>query len=231
MPMIRDRILDIRERIEAVCQKLGRDSQEIVLVGITKYADAPTIKDAIDAGLQDIGENRVQDAGKKFRILDSLNVKAKRHLVGHLQTNKIKQAVELFDIIQSVDSLKLAQELDKQGQILNKIVNILVEVNTSGEEQKFGVSPSEVIPLIEQILDLKRVNVLGLMTIASQTADQNVVRKNFRELKNLFDRVKKDFKGQERLSMRHLSMGMSNDFEIAIEEGSNMVRVGSAIFT
>ena len=133
--MIRERILGIKERIKAVCQKIGRKPEEIVLVGITKYADAQTIKEAIDAGLQDIGENRIQDAAEKFQILNSLNAKATRHLVGHLQTNKAKHAVELFDIIQSVDSFKLAEELDKHAQ---QSVNILIEVNTSGEEQKLA---------------------------------------------------------------------------------------------
>ena len=228
--MIGDKVLAIRERIKAVCQRVGRNPQEIALIGITKYATAETIKEAIDAGLHDIGENRVQDAAQKFRILDSLNAQSTRHLVGHLQTNKAKQAVQLFDVIQSVDSLKLAQELQKHAGESGRPAKIFIEVNTSKEEQKYGLSSSEVIPLIEKILTLKNIQIFGLMTIASQTEDQSIVRNNFRELKSLFDKVKKDFKGQERLFLQHLSMGMSNDFEIAIEEGSNMVRVGSAIF-
>ena len=228
--MIKERLAQVHKDIEAVCKRIGRNHKEIILVGASKYADAATIKEAVAAGLKHIGENKVQDAMEKFVILDQEHVHVTRHMLGHLQTNKAKNAVEIFDMIQSVDSIKLADEIEKHAARLNKMMEILVEVNTSGEEQKFGVLEAEVLPLIEEISRCEHIRLSGLMTMAPYTQDKGIIRKCFRDLRELFDAVEDEHATHPRVAMKYLSMGMSEDYEIAIEEGSNMVRIGRAIF-
>ena len=228
--MIKERLVQIHKDIEAVCKRIGRNHKEIILVGASKYADAAQIKEAVAAGLKHIGENKVQDAMEKFILLDKEHVHVTRHMLGHLQTNKARPAVEIFDLIQSVDSIKLADEIEKHAVRLDKTVEILVEVNTSGEEQKFGVQANEVLPLIEEISRCEHIRLSGLMTMAPFTKDQGVVRKCFRDLRELFDAVEDEYATHPRVAMKYLSMGMTEDYAIAIEEGSNMVRIGRAIF-
>ena len=227
--MIRDNIKAVREHISSICRNLNKDPGEITLVGVTKYADADQIKEAVEVGLTDIGENRVQDAQKKFPILDDA-APVTKHFIGHLQTNKVKQALEIFDIIQSVDSLRLAQEIDKRVEVAVKTAEILFQVNTSGEDQKFGISKSKAIEIIKQLQDLKNIRVLGLMTIAPLTEDKDMIRACFRDLRLLFEEINTKFSNADNITMKYLSMGMTNDYEIALEEGANMVRIGSAIF-
>ncbi len=228
--MIKERLSQIHKDIEAVCKRIGRNPKEITLIGASKYADAPTIKEAVAAGLKHIGENKVQDAMDKFTILDQEHVRVTRHMLGHLQTNKARHAVEIFDMIQSVDSIKLADEIEKHAAKLNKTMEILIEVNTSQEEQKFGLHENEVLPLIEEISRCEHIRLSGLMTMAPYTQDKDVIRKCFRELRELFDAVEDEYATHPRVEMKYLSMGMSEDYAIAIEEGSNMVRIGRAIF-
>ena len=228
--MIKERLSQIHKDIEAVCKRIGRNPKEIILVGASKYADAFAIKEAVAAGLKHIGENRVQDAMEKFVILDQEHVHVTRHMLGHLQTNKAKTAVEIFDLIQSVDSIRLADEIEKHAAKLNKTMEIFVEVNTSGEEQKFGVPVDEVLPLIEEISRCEHIRLSGLMTMAPYTPDKGIIRKCFRDLRELFDAVEDEHATHPRVEMKYLSMGMSEDYAIAIEEGSNMVRIGRAIF-
>ena len=228
--MIKDRLAKVHKDIEAVCNRIGRNPKEIILVGASKYADALQIKEAVAAGLKHIGENRVQDALEKFAILDKEHVHVTRHMLGHLQTNKAKHAVEIFDLIQSVDSIHLADEIEKHAVKLNKTGEILVEVNTSGEDQKFGVPLDGVLPLIEEISRCEHIRLSGLMTMAPFTKDQGVIRKCFRDLRELFDAVEDEYATHPRVEMKCLSMGMTEDYAIAIEEGSNMVRIGRAIF-
>ncbi|MBI3618272.1 MAG: YggS family pyridoxal phosphate-dependent enzyme [Candidatus Omnitrophica bacterium] len=228
--MIKDRLAKVHKDIEAVCKRIGRNYKEIILVGATKYADAAQIKEAAAAGLKHIGENRVQDALEKFAVLDQEHVHATRHMLGHLQTNKAGDAVEIFDLIQSVDSIRLADEIEKHAVKLNKMVEVLVEVNTSGEEQKFGVLEAEVLPLIEEISRCEHIRLSGLMTMAPYTPDKGIIRKCFRDLRELFDAVEDEYATHPRVAMKYLSMGMTEDYAIAIEEGSNMVRIGRAIF-
>ena len=228
--MIKDNLKRVHEDIHAVCKRIGRNPKEVILVGATKYADAAKIKEAVAAGLAHIGENRVQDAEEKFTALNQQHVRATRHMLGHLQTNKAKTAVEIFDLIQSVDSSRLALEIEKHAADLNKMADILVEVNTSGEAQKFGAPPDDVLPLIEDISRCPHIRLSGLMTMAPYTQDQKVIRKCFRDLRELFDAVEDDFVTHPRVEMKYLSMGMSDDYAIALEEGSNMVRIGRAIF-
>lgn len=228
--MLKDHLEAVEGRIASVCRRIGRDPSEVILVGATKYSEAPQIQEALQAGLKHIGENRVQDAQRKFPELERLGVKAVRHMIGHLQTNKVKQAVQLFDLIQSVDSVRLAEEIEKEAAKLAKTVDILIEVNTSGEEQKFGVRPQEITPLIEEISRCPHIRLLGLMTMAPFIEDQAVIRRCFRNLRELFDAVSKQFAVSSNIQMKYLSMGMTSDYEIALEEGSNMVRIGRAIF-
>ncbi len=228
--MIQDNIARILDQIEAACRKVERNSSEIILVGVTKFANAAEIKEAVNAGLTHIGENKVQEARKKFSILDDFGGNVTRHMIGHLQTNKVKQVLEIFDCIQSVDSIKLAAAIEKQAAKQNKAIDILIQVNTAEERQKFGIAPSEVFTLIESIAEFDHVHLCGLMAIAPLGKDEEVIRKCFRDLRFLRDQVIQRFSGNDRIAMKYLSMGMTGDFEIAIEEGANMVRIGRAIF-
>ncbi|MCK5179360.1 MAG: YggS family pyridoxal phosphate-dependent enzyme [Candidatus Omnitrophica bacterium] len=220
----------IFSQIEAVCHETGRVSSEITVVGVTKFVDVPQIQEAIEAGLKHIGESKVQEARKKFPGLGNSDIKVTRHMIGHLQTNKVKAALEVFDCIQSVDSLKLAAAIEEQAAKLNRSIDILIQVNTAGEEQKFGIDPSEVFTIIKQVIAFKHVCLQGLMTVAPLTDDKEVVRKCFRDLRLLSEEIVNKFSGDDRVAMTHLSMGMTQDYEIALEEGANMVRIGRAIF-
>tara|TARA_B100000745_G_scaffold224312_1_gene149911 strand:+ start:75 stop:761 length:687 start_codon:yes stop_codon:yes gene_type:complete len=227
--MIRENIQRVQENITAVCNTIGIDPQHITLVGVTKYAETAHIQEALDAGLKDIAENKVQEAQRKFPEL-KLSEGCCRHMIGHLQSNKVKQALAHFDLIQSVDSLKLAAEIDKQSAKLDQTTPILIQVNTSGEEQKYGIAPENVEELLENIIKMPHVHVQGLMTMAPFTEEESIIRDCFRGLKNIFEDIKMNFMNAPNISMQHLSMGMSGDYTIALEEGSNMVRIGSAIF-
>ena len=228
--MIQDNIVRIFSQIEAVCHETGRVSSEITVVGVTKFVDVPQIQEAIEAGLKHIGESKVQEARKKFPGLGNSDIKVTRHMIGHLQTNKVKSALEVFDCIQSVDSLKLAVAIEEQAAKRNRSIDILIQVNTTGEQQKFGIAPSGVFAFIEQVIGLKHVRLQGLMTVAPLVEDKEVVRKCFRDLRLLRDGIVNKFSGDDRVVMTYLSMGMTGDYAIALEEGANMVRIGRAIF-
>ncbi len=228
--MIKDNVLRVKDQVAAVCKRIGRDPHEVTVVAVTKYAEAPLMKEAVDAGLTVVGENRVQEVERKFPQLDAMNVKVSKHLIGHLQTNKVKLALQYCDLIQSVDSFKLAQEIEKQAAKINRNMDIFVQVSTSGEEQKFGVEHVEAIALVEEIAKLPHVFIKGLMTMAPLTEDKEIVRKCFRDLRIIRDELKNKFSNSDKIQMKYLSMGMSSDYEIALEEGSNMLRIGSAIF-
>ena len=194
-------------------------------MAVTKTATMGQIEEAINAGVKIIGENRVQDAKEKYQ---NLTAGIEWHLIGHLQTNKVKYAVEIFNCIHSVDSIKLAQEIDKRSKQFGKIMDVLVEVNVSGEESKYGIKLEEVKPFIKNISEFLRIKVRGLMTIAPIVKDKEEVRPYFRKLRELSKEIKS--KNIENVKMDYLSMGMTEDFEIAIEEGANMVRIGRGIF-
>jgi hypothetical protein len=224
--------MSIKENLERINQKIrlkaelvGRDPREITLVAVTKTIEVERIEEAIASGVSIIGESRVQEAKEKYQKLGDRVI---WHLVGHLQRNKAKYAVKIFDLIQSVDSVKLAEEIDGQAKKTGKIQKILIEVNVSGEESKYGLNPEEVIPFLKQISSLSNIKVQGLMTIAPVYENPEDCRPCFRKLKKLMEEVKNE--NIRNVEMLYLSMGMSNDFEVAIEEGSNMVRIGRAIF-
>jgi pyridoxal phosphate enzyme (YggS family) len=223
--MIKENIIEIKERISLICSKINRNPNSITIVAVGKGRTVEQIQEAIDSGITDIGENKVQEALIKYKDLRTPQPQNSRtikwHMVGHLQTNKVKQALNLFDLIQSVDSLRLAQEIDKEAARLNKIQGILIEVKTSGEASKFGIKPDETIGVIKEISRFKNINIKGLMTIAPIVDNPEKTRPYFRILRELRDNIE---------NMQFLSMGMTDDFEVAIEEGSNMVRLGRAIF-
>lgn len=227
--MIKDNITRIQKELAEACQKANRDPSEVSLIAVTKFNDAYRVKEAIDAGVKHIGENRVQEAQEKLPQLEKMGVHVVRHMIGHLQTNKVKFVVPLFDMIQSVDRLSLAQEIEKHCAKINKTMDILIEIN-SGEEQKEGVSPDKALALIEEILSLPHLHIKGLMTMAPYTDNQELVRSVFRNLRLLRDEITQKFGTKENIEMKYLSMGMSADYKIAIEEGANMIRIGTAIF-
>lgn len=224
--MISDNMLRLKDHIARICQKLNRRPQEITVVGITKYSGIEDIQKALACGLTHIGESRVQQALKHYPLLSNVT----KHMVGHLQTNKVKDAVLLFDMIQSVDSLRLAQEIDRQCALLNCRKDILVQVNTSGEEQKYGIAPDRAMDLLQAISALERVDVKGLMTIGPLTDDKKRIAGCFQQLRELFARAESRFAQVSNIEMKFLSMGMSDDYPVALEEGANMLRIGRDIF-
>ena len=230
MAMIADNLAKIRENIATVCRRCERNPENITLVGISKYADAPQIEEAIAAGLTHIGENRVQEASLKFDQVPSIH-KVARHMVGHLQTNKVKSAVEMFDLIESVDSIRLVREVQKCADKLDRSVNILAQVNIAGEEQKFGLDQQELPAFLETVeSDCPRIRLKGLMTIAPLTEEKDIIHKCFCGLRELAIDMSNSFDRSDRISFDVLSMGMSADYDIAIVEGATMIRIGRAIF-
>jgi hypothetical protein len=223
--IIKNNLEIINEKIKKAALKANRNPQEIKLVAVTKTATIEQIKEAISVGVKIIGENKVQEAKEKYQILSA---DIEWHLVGHLQTNKVKYAVEIFDLIHSVDSIKLAKEIDRRSLQFGMITNVLVEVNVSGEETKYGIKPEEVEPFLKEISEFSRTRVRGLMTIAPIAEDKEEVRPYFRKLRELFKEIKS--KNIKNIKMDYLSMGMTEDFEVAVEEGANMVRIGRGIF-
>lgn len=219
---------EVRVKVNQALARAGRRPDELTILAVTKYVNADVIKELIPYGLKDIGENRLQAAMAKQEALADLNDKFKWHFIGSLQTNKARQVAAGFDLIHSLDRMSLAVALHKAGLQLNKQIPVLIQVNVSGERTKHGIAPGEVNAFYEEIRKLPGLCPVGLMTMAPYTSDPETTRPIFRELRALFERVKFDFKpGPE---WRELSMGMSNDFEVAIEEGATIVRIGSAIF-
>lgn len=196
----------------------------VTIVAVTKQRTIEEIKEAFDAGVKIVGENYIQEAMDKYRHIDGLQW----HFIGHLQRNKVKDAIKMFDCIQSVDSVRLAIELDKQCAKLSKVMPILIEINIGGEESKYGVKPEEALGIIRQIAELPNVHIEGLMTMEPYFDDPEQARPYFRQMKRLFDEIKSQ--NIPNAEMKILSMGISNSYEIAIEEGSNMVRIGTKIF-
>ncbi len=222
---VRENIQSVQDRIASTAQRVGRESDSITLIAISKTKPVSLIVEAIDAGITDIGENRVQEAkGKRSQVDRPVSW----HLVGHLQTNKVKQALKIFDLIHSVDSIRLLAEIERQSCRLNRRTDVLVEVNTSGEESKYGLQPNEVLSFMESASEYSHVRLKGLMTVGEFMPNPEEVRPSFTLLRSLKETI--DSQGYQNVEMKYLSMGMTNDFEVAIEEGANMVRIGSAIF-
>jgi len=231
---IKNNIIKVRERIAQAAKRSGRTPESIQLVAVSKTVPVEKIIAVVDAGITDIGENRVQEATQKHQIIyedeskGSFHESVKWHLVGHLQRNKVKQALEIFDMIHSVDSVRLMDEIEKRAAQMDKIVDALVEVNTSAEETKYGIKPEEVVDFMKQASQYDHLKVKGLMTIGIFAEDPEVTRPCFQQLRNLRDEVAN--LNLPNIEMKYLSMGMTNDFEVAIEEGTDIVRIGTAIF-
>lgn len=216
----------IEENISLAAQKAGKKRKDIVFLAATKTVEPVYINHAISCGLKYIGENRVQELLAKYDYYDLEN--ASLHFIGHLQSNKIRQIVGKVQLIQSVDSIKLAKEISRQGQLKNTSTDILVEVNIGGEENKSGVEPEKLEELLCEISALDNISVKGLMTIPPICDEKSEIRKYFSRMNKLFIDIKA--KKLDNVSMQILSMGMSSDYQEAILEGANMVRVGSALF-
>ena len=215
----------VRERIAAACARVKRDPKEVTLIAVTKTVGPDVIQALIELGVTDIGENKLQAAQEKFPQVPGLRdrTKVKRHFIGHLQTNKVKGVLELFDVIHSVDSVKLAEEINKRAARAKQDIKCFVELNVSGEASKEGFSPEEFGECADKIVLLPDLWFRGYMTMAPQTLNPEEVRPVFRKLAKLV-------RAWSETSATYLSMGMSNDFEIAIEEGATHVRIGTALF-
>lgn len=220
--MIRERVREVQERVAAACRRVGRDPATVTLVCVTKQAELGQIEQALAAGISDVGENRVQEARGKHATLAARYPQLRWHLIGHLQSNKAKSAASFFHCIHSIDSSALAKALERQLAASSppRRLDVLVEVNTSGEAAKYGVAPDAAPALVEAIRQLPHLRVTGLMTMAPVVDDPNQARPFFSRLRALRDA----------LGLPQLSMGMSQDYDVAIEEGATMVRVGTAIF-
>lgn len=215
----------ITERLKIINTNLVPYKPKIVAV--TKYFDETIFDKYYAAGLRDFGENRVQDALLKMsKISDNIKSNSKFHLIGHLQTNKVKDAVGNFYLIHSVDSLKLAEAIAKEAEKKGIIQKILLQVNNAHEEQKFGFSPEELYKCMRELLALQSIDILGLMNIAPLSQDKNYLRNLFKDIKDFKDKLELDFKVQ----LNELSMGMSNDYSIAVAEGSTIIRLGRILF-
>ncbi|MEO0079882.1 MAG: YggS family pyridoxal phosphate-dependent enzyme [candidate division WOR-3 bacterium] len=222
---IAENIAALQKRIQAACDRTGRNRSEITLVAVSKAKPPELVMEAIHAGITDIGENRIQEAAAKKPLV---TLPARWHLVGTLQTNKVKKALELFEVIHSVDSFHLAEEIQRRCEQAQRRVKVLVEVNTTAEPTKHGVTPDGLAGLVAALLRLDRLELLGLMTIGPGWAVQEpeASRSCFRELARLAEETRQRFG----IPLPHLSMGMSSDFEPAIEEGATILRIGTAIF-
>lgn len=225
--------MSIKENLEKVNQKIadaalkaGKKPEDITLVMATKTVDAERIREAVRNGGHVIAENKIQEALKKYEVLKDED--ASWHFIGHLQTNKVKDVLKFADMIHSVDRMSLVEKLDKRLASEGRSMDVLIQVNTSYEESKYGVSPEDAISLVRETSRYDTLKIRGLMTIGLFTDDEVKVRKCFKLLKGIYDSVIKE--GIYGVEMKYLSMGMSGDYHIAIEEGANMVRVGTAIF-
>ncbi len=223
--MIKDNLIKVKENVEKACDRSGRSKESVTLIAVSKTKPVSLIKEAYAEGIRDFGENRVQELLEKYPQLPS---DIRWHLIGHLQTNKVRQIIDKVFLIHSVDSLKLAGEISKEAVKKGIEVPILVEVNMAGEESKFGVSEKDTEALIRDIALLKGIKVKGLMTVAPNVADGKENAEVFRKMRQLFIDIKQ--KNIDNVLMESLSMGMSGDYETAIEEGASYIRVGTSIF-
>lgn len=229
MSLVADNLARLRERIAEAAAQAGRDPGSITLMAVSKTVEPERIREAYNAGIRVFGENRVQEFAEKVLRLAELS-QAEWHLIGHLQTNKARKAVEIFHAVDSVDSLRLAQKLDQAAQETDKILRVLIEINLGGEASKAGLSPDspELEDLLKAATTLKHLQISGLMTIPPYTDDPEGARPYFRALRNLRDSI--TLRELPAITMDILSMGMSHDFEAAIVEGSTCVRIGTAIY-
>jgi pyridoxal phosphate enzyme (YggS family) len=222
MVTIKENLLRVRERIEKAARKAGRDPDTVKLVAVSKTAEVARIKEAIEAGVSILGENYVQEAQKK---IEEIGRAVSWHFIGHLQSNKAKYAIRLFDVIHSIDSVTLAEELNRRAEPSDRVIKVMIEVNLAKEATKFGTDEEKVLNLGKKIQHLKHLSLEGLMTMPPYFDSPEMSRPYYIALRELKEKM-----AREGIPTKELSMGMSNDFEIAIEEGATYVRVGTAIF-
>jgi PLP dependent protein len=222
---IQDNIKNIQTRINQACARVQRSPEAIRIVAVTKTVNPAEIKQAIAAGINILGENRVQEGWQKAQ---DIGQKVSWHLIGHLQTNKVKRALQFADVIESLDSIRLAIEINHEAVKFEKTATVFVQINTSGETSKYGIEPEKAIEFAESIATLKNLKVSGLMTIGPLSANPEQIRACFRQLALIKEKINNV--GIPNVCIEHLSMGMSEDFEIAIEEGATLLRIGRAIF-
>jgi PLP dependent protein len=220
--MIADNLNRLRDRISQKCYEFKRDPDQLTLIAVSKYFGIDDILEANRFGITDFGENKAQELRDKYNLIGD---KVIWHFIGNLQRNKVKYVVKSASFIHSVDSIELADEVNKQAGKSVKVQKMLIEVKTSSEESKSGVEEDKLFHLAEYCNQLKNINLIGLMTMAPFTEDENIIRKSFTDLRNLKDKL-----NNQGLNLTELSMGMTSDFEIAIEEGATMLRIGTAIF-
>ena len=223
--MLKDQLQEVEKRIQAACDRAGRKREEVTLIAVSKTKPVETLQEAYDLGVRIFGENKVQELTAKYEALPK---DIHWHMIGHLQTNKVKYIIDKAELIHSVDSLKLAETIEKEAAKHDLIADILVEVNVAEEESKFGMKMEEVIPFVEKVSAFPHVRVRGLMTIAPFVEDPEENRSIFADLHKLYIDIKTKNHDNDTVSV--LSMGMTNDYEVAIEEGATMVRVGTGIF-
>ena len=223
--MLRENLQEVEERIQEACRRAGRDRSEVTLVAVSKTKPVAILQEAYDLGVRVFGENKVQEIREKYEALPK---DIEWHMIGHLQTNKVKYIVDKVRLIHSVDSLRLAEVIEKEAEKHNRVVDILLEVNVAEEESKFGLKMPEVIPMAEKVVQLPHIRLRGLMTIAPFVENPEKNRAIFANLHELYVDIKE--KNIDNGTVSILSMGMTNDYEVAVEEGATMVRVGTGIF-
>ena len=226
MASIAQNLLEINDRVRAACSRTGRDAAEVSIIGVTKMVPLDRIREGIEAGVKILGENYVQEAVKKIQALSDLPVSW--HFIGRLQSNKAKVALESFDVIHTVDRESLALELNRLAHKRGKRVPVLIQVNTGHEGSKSGLAPEELFNFFERLSTFDGLEIHGLMALPPYYDDPEKVRPHFRQLRELLQRLRRQAVRPEELS--ELSMGMSHDFEVAIEEGATMIRIGTALF-
>lgn len=223
--MIPDNILEVRQRIAAAAVRAGRNPEDVKLIAVTKTVETPAMDEALRAGIIAFGENRVQELVRKYVCFQG---KVEWHLIGHLQTNKVKQVVGKADLIHSLDRVNLAREISAAAQGSGVTVPVLIQVNVSGEDTKYGIDPGETADFVTEVAGYQGLSVQGLMTMAPFVTDPEETRPVFRGLADLAHKIAAN--KTPGVEMRWLSMGMTNDYEVAIQEGANLVRIGSGIF-
>ncbi len=222
---IKNNLDEIMTNIKNAAEASGRKAEDILLLGVTKTVEVERIKKLMECGVKTLGENRVQELLSKYDIIGN---EAKWHLIGNLQTNKVKYIADKVELIHSVESVKLAEEIDKQGKKINKVIDILVEINIANESSKHGVLPENVSKFIDEISKFDNICIKGLMTVAPFVENPQDNRKYFAQMRKIF--IDNKAKNVDNINMEFLSMGMTNDYQVAIEEGANIVRIGTGIF-
>lgn len=224
MSYIKENIVQLKKQVVDTCEKIGRNPEDVQIIGVTKTIDPDRINEAIACGITDIGENRVQEIMNKYDAVSNVHW----HMIGHLQTNKVKYMIDKVKLIHSLDRITLAEEINKRAKQHNITIEALLQVNVAQEDTKFGLDCNEVDDFINKVQEMENIKISGFMTIAPYAEDPEEVRTVFKRLKSMFEEVKA--KKMQGVEMKYLSMGMTNDFKVAIEEGSNMIRVGTGIF-